>query len=306
MLVNGDSKALRVVLLSSKPRYARIFLNFPTNLSMKHFLNFQRCRDIVSPVSNPLNSGPLLALPSNPRVEATHVAHLNRERTFSGCHFLKTLRFNQHLRSANKLEMAIGDAIDLAVPDQDLASKVLGARPINPSPVQIRRGRLQLDATSNNIRRRYMTNLALNFPNSVRSAHLFSDASPVTGVELQGMILHILMISNSLMEIVMPGVHLPFGQYGIAAKMRAFLWSFFLVCGPTFVVMDFWVNKIRSLTTDMGTEIRSLDSRNIMAAFLARLNGSPMDQLSSLVGSTSRLFRRALRIPGWSHPVGMR
>ena len=105
--------------------------------------------------------------------------HLNVD-TFSGIHFLKCLRFNRHLRSANDLEEALDDGLDLAVPD----TTVLGERPPNPSFSQIRRGRLQLDATSNHIRRRYMTDLAVSHPSTVRSAHLFSDASPATGEEL--------------------------------------------------------------------------------------------------------------------------
>ena len=79
---------------------------------------------------------------------------------------------------------------------------------------------------------------------------------------------------------------------------------FFWLCGPTLSVMDFWRSKIRSMTSDMGTEFAIPDARDILAAFVAFLNGRPMDQLPSLVSPTSRLFRRTLRISGWSHLFG--
>jgi hypothetical protein len=79
--------------------------------------------------------------------------------------------------------------------------------------------RLQLDSTSNNIQRRYLTDLAEYAPETVISAHLFTDASPVTGAELQGMLLQVMLRLQPMLQIVMPGVHLPFGYTAVASTV---------------------------------------------------------------------------------------
>jgi hypothetical protein len=103
----------------------------------------------------------------------------------------------------------------------------------------------------------------------------FSDASPVTGVELQGMVLHIMLINNLLIEIIMPGVRLSYGQMGLCAKVRAFLWSFFLMIGSDYFYLDWWLTKIRSITTDRGTELGFLSVANCLDVFLKTLCAAP-------------------------------
>ena len=309
-LVTGDTRALRTVLLSKKPRYANMFRGFPKPSHVQRFIRLQSGRRGISnaqvggvSANKHDDAGGLLELPPN----GEHLA--NSTRTFGGkvevyrgTHFLKVLRFNRHLKSAATLDEAPRDAVDLLTPE-GVALPDDFAKGKQPSPAQIRRARVQLDAVSNNVRRRYMTDLYRR-GDEVVSAHLFSDGSPVTGVEIQGMLIQVWLVSNTLLEMVMPGVHLAFGQYGLSSKVYAFLWSFFLMCGPRFEVMEFFLGKIRSITTDMGIELGMLNARNVLLAFLRRLNGTPWDQLSSLVDPLSRLFRRAMRVPGWSHLFG--
>ena len=98
--------------------------------------------------------------------------------------------------------------------------------------------------------------------------HLFSDASPVTGTELQGMILQIVYATGLIECRVMPGVALWFGFTRTIDKLIALLWSLMLICGPDLKVLRFALDKIRSITTDMGTELGLLDMPDLAPSFL--------------------------------------
>ena len=54
----------------------------------------------------------------------------------------------------------------------------------------------------------------------------------------------------------------------------------------------------------MGTEIKMLDCRDVLYAFLQHLCCVPMAPLAGTVSACSRLFNRAVRISGWSHLFG--
>ena len=66
-------------------------------------------------------------------------------------------------------------------------------------------------------------------------------------------------------------------------------------------LLYFFMSRIRSVTTDMGTEINMTDAPNIVGAFLRHLAGAPLATLIGTVDLASRLMPRALKIPGWSH-----
>ena len=63
------------------------------------------------------------------------------------------------------------------------------------------------------------------------AVQVFSDASPVTGEELQGLILQCLLRDGSVHSVTLPGSTLTYGQYGSIAKVVAFMWSLALSVG---------------------------------------------------------------------------
>ena len=153
----------------------------------------------------------------------------------NGCRMVTTLRFNRHLRSANTLPQAMTDALDLAISSDetdDFREVVESRRKGTVGSHQIRRGRLRLDSMANNLWRRRLTDIAESHPETVMSVHMFSDSSPVTGGELQGMLMEIVLITRVVWKLVMPGVHLSYGQYGVASILHAFVWSFLFAHGP--------------------------------------------------------------------------
>ena len=90
---------------------------------------------------------------------------------------------------------------------------------------------MKLDAVTMNIERRYFKNIFENHRDEVVSAHVFADGSPVTGCELQGMILQLGFVDGTIEEFIMPGVVLHYGGARLIDKAQAFLYSLTLIAG---------------------------------------------------------------------------
>ena len=71
--------------------------------------------------------------------------------------------------------------------------------------------------------------------NSVRAVNLFTDSSPTTGEEIQGMVMELIRTSSEVCRTLLPGSTLVYGQYNAVAKTVALVWSLWLVCGPFFL-----------------------------------------------------------------------
>ena len=48
------------------------------------------------------------------------------------------------------------------------------------------------------------------------------------------MVIQILLKIGTMMMIIMPGVNFAYGECGVAGKVRAFIWSLFLLVGPAY------------------------------------------------------------------------
>jgi hypothetical protein len=156
-----------------------------------------------------------------------------------------------------------------------------------------------------NLERRWFTDLAQNYREQVVSMHVFSDGSPVTGHQLQGMVLQICHLwAPFVTTLVMPGVMLHHSGTSHASKLFAFMWSLYLMVGASLPTLEWVLTMIRSITTDMGTELGLTDCPSILAAFMLWLGGAPVLTLKAAIDNSTRMFRRALKIPGWSHLFG--
>ena len=115
------------------------------------------------------------------------------------------------------------------------------------------------------------------------------------------MVLDILFSNGEIIQFILPGVYMHYGGCRAVDKVVAFLWALYLVAGLEYEVLAWIISMIASLTTDHGTEIGMVDCPDILKPWLRRLMGTPMDVLVGTVHPDTRLFWRALRIPGWSH-----
>jgi hypothetical protein len=173
--------------------------------------------------------------------------------------------------------------------------------PENPSSPSLNEARIKLDAVTLQIERRQLQYLLKNKRETLQSAHVYTDASPVTGNELQGMLLELCFVCGLIQTIVLPGVMMHYGACAVVDKCVALLWALFLVVGPEFELLNFLVSMITSTTTDMGTELGVGDCPDILHTLLRRITGVPMAMLEGTTDGRSRLLKHSLKIAGWYH-----
>ena len=126
--------------------------------------------------------------------------------------------------------------------------------PTNPKRTVLQLARQKLDAVATILDRRQLQHLIRSRSEEIDSVHAYSDASPVTGKELQGMVLDIISISGALTRYIMVGVMLHFGGTRLVDKAIAFVWSLILMIGIDIDDLVWFLGRFFSFTTDMGTE----------------------------------------------------
>jgi len=67
---------------------------------------------------------------------------------------------------------------------------------------------------------------------AVDCINVYSDGSPVVGVELQGQLVDIWLTDGTRKRRTMPGTELSYGHCSSVAKCMALIWSIFLTAGP--------------------------------------------------------------------------
>ena len=85
------------------------------------------------------------------------------------------------------------------------------------------------------------------------------------------------------------------------AKSVAVLWACFLVAGPFFEDMKWWLSLVSTIITDAGTEKHTVEMPDVLRAFLLWNSGAVLETCAALVSHAEFLFPNAMRIYGWSH-----
>jgi hypothetical protein len=212
---------------------------------------------------------------------------------------LKNLKFGSFLKGLDNFDLGLEYGIKTACVSKELEEAVFAQLPETLGKTQLYAARLRIDGVAMIIERRWFRDLFENRRHEVLSMHLYTDGSPVCGMELQGMILDILFTDGTLIVLILPGCMMHYGGCRVIDKVLCFLWALHLVAGVDYEILLWIFSLLTSVTTDHGTEIGFCDVPDILGAFLRRLMGVPMSQL--VVDMGSRLFWRAVRIPGWSH-----
>ena len=193
---------------------------------------------------------------------------------------LKAVRFASHLHDVRLTNAAMEDALDLALTPR--ARRKAKERK-TPQRTAILESRLRIDAVAMCLERRELEALYM-CQDTVESMHVLSDGSPVTGTELQGMILQIIKRnSRHTVNIILPGVAQ--GCCRLIDKALALMWAIFLVTGDMNVMA--WVfSSIRSVTTDMGVELGLGGVSNLLPIFEKWMRGA---RVHTLVPECARL-----------------
>ena len=133
---------------------------------------------------------------------------------------------------------------------------------------------------------------------------VYSDASPIRGNEIQGLVLDICYKNGDIDRITMPSGTLSYGRCGVLNKTAALMFSFWLLVGPSETMLRKAFSLVRTAATDFGVEMGTLDVPDFIGAFMARLQGQSLYACRALVNPRVRLLPLALRISGWSHLFG--
>ena len=210
---------------------------------------------------------------------------------------LRGLSFSSKLRSARDFSDALGLAHEYDHPDEEPrdASR-------DPGRSTLDRATARADIVAMLLQRRFFRADALC--DEIEFITVYSDASPVVGGELQGMILDVWRKDGTRDRMVLPGGSLCYSMFDAVSKTVGLLWALWLVCGPEKFVLKYVLSNIGNICTDMGIEVGTLQMPDILDALLGWIGGTNLESLRGLVRHDRRLFGRAVRIAGWSHQMG--
>ena len=232
----------------------------------------------------------------------------SRSVFFSAEVLIKALRFSNKIKDQDDFAPAL-NAADTYLrcvrgePElEDVSSEDVDTS-AHPSSRTLHRSALVLDATACLLERRHFEGLRKR-PDCIESFHLYADGSPVTGHELQGLIYDTCYSNGDVVRSVMPAMNLPYGMTAAVDKAIAFLWSAWLVAGPSLIGLMFFLDNILSVTTDMGTEMYMQSLPDVTPAFFKMVCGEEFTSLAKYIDGSKRFLGRALRIPGWGHICG--
>ena len=282
----------------------------PSRLRIRNWCRKRRlAEDVVAATANALKSPVLDALLNVPAMMAAKQNSQQKRgaaiEKFRPNKLIKALKFGHHLRTGGAFTEALDDGLSYLKDDttSDEAPGERRSRKLDPARRTLERSKLRLDALAMLLERREVASWMVD-PNFIRSIHVFTDASPVTGTEIQGMILEIFFRTGEMQRRILPGISMQYGFNSVLDKVIALIWALWLVAGPLISTVAFLKDKIRSITTDYGHELDMHDVADVTDAFFLWLRGTSMEALHGTVDAGTRFFQTTLRIGGWSHTLG--
>jgi hypothetical protein len=309
-MAGGSDALLRSVPLGARVRRDCLLGGVPSNAAIKRWRRDMQARELapgpdVDEDTADIWTETLLELPATgartERVEdASKQGGPDRlKRSKDPVKIIHALRFASFLKSTSVFSEAVTAAV--VYNDSD-SSEVERDDSKDNKRATIDRQKARLDAVGMALdRREFAADMAVD---AIAGINIYSDASPVSGAELQGMVVDCCMRDKTVKQTVLPGSTLSYGHYDAIAKTVAFLWSAWLMVGPTREAMEYFLSKVVSLTTDFGIEMHTVEMPCVLHAFMAWIAGEPLETARRLVDYSKRLFPNALRIAGWSHVIG--
>ena len=165
----------------------------------------------------------------------------------------------------------------------------------------LRKCRMKLDFVANIYHRRWFDAMLGQQETKVH-LYLMCDASPQwRGLELWAASIDVLRSGADSADVrkllLLPLITLPKSMRDQFGKCAAFVWQAFLVAGPSFDGVRRWLNSIRGVLTDLGTERLMARSPDFLISFFQWI-GAPTP-----AGCQPQryLLPKAIQVPGWKH-----
>jgi len=212
---------------------------------------------------------------------------------------VRALGFAVFLRSTAEFTEALEAALEFQLNDDTLDVR---SQKQSPSRSTLMRSKGRLVAVSMLLtRRRVHAWLATK---QIRSIDINTDASPTSGMELQGTVFDFILMNGEKVQLTPPGASLTYGHYDACNKTVALLHGLWCMVGPSHDDLREICLLVRGICTDHGIEIRTLDMPDFTEAYVKWMDGATLDEVKSLVRWDRRLLPNALRISGWNHTFG--
>ena len=209
------------------------------------------------------------------------------------------LYFSRFLKSSRYFTAAAQAAFAYDNPDHDEAERDCSN---DPSRWSIDDANKKLDIVDLLILRRRMHAAAEH--DSIKAINVYTDSSPVSGTEMQGMLMDIHFTDDTHDRIELPGGSLTYGLFDAVSKTICLLHAFWLIAGPDAKTVKYVCSRVISVTTDFGTEKHTIEMRDCVTAYCMWMNGVPLDDCRAFVDVTRRWLPNAIRLAGWSHALG--
>jgi len=309
-LLRGEISIVNSIPLRTPIRYAGMVPDFPAQYIVRHHWR-QWTREAlpegerltpaagldVSSASRFLrNSRKRRGLPSTEMLK-----HPVKKQKFDPIKLIRAIYVQHFLRDEDKL-VGCMDAVNRYKADVSDDEVPLEDPTAHPSRTTRCRARHRCDVVDMLLERRefdvwYTEDL-------VESINVLTDASPVVGMELQGQVIDIILRTGDIHTRTLPGSALAYGLCGATAKAVSLMWAFVLVMGPEQEKVLYACSKVKSFTTDNGTEVNIVRTPDLCKAFYLWMAGTPLMDLKDQVLQSSRMWSNAIRIIGFGHTFG--
>jgi len=214
-------------------------------------------------------------------------------------HLMNALCFSRFLRSVRDFTPAMQAAHVFDNPDEEEEDRDCSK---DPSRSTIEDANRKLDVVDLLILRRRFHAAAAH--DLLKAVNVYSDSSPVSRTEMQGMVIDVHFHNGDFERIELPGGTLCYGLFDAISKTICLLHAFWLIAGPDAATLQYFCSRVISVTTDFGTEKHTIEMRDCVRAYCEYMDGRPLDECRQFVDVTRRWLPNAIRLAGWSHSLG--
>ena len=278
-LLLGDASVVKSIRLTRQLRYEGVIPTHPKKFVIRHYWQ-QWCHgalDTPASLDRPVlhsaqvSSAELRHPQKRGLFDTEKLKRPTKKSRYDPVKLIQAIDFQHYLRDEGKFTqaMAAGRRYDADTSDEEEAP---APKKVDPSKSTRQRARHRVDVVSMLLERRefqewYERDL-------VRSVQVYSDASPVVGVELQGQLIDVVLVDGTIHRRVFPGSELPYGNTGVVSKCVALLWGFVLTIGAEPDIIRYALSKVSCVTTDNGTEIDLIQTPDLVEAFFSGLEAN--------------------------------
>ena len=241
----------------------------------------------------------VLAMPKRRRVETVEGAGASAKRPFNPLRWIRCAYFSNYLKDQRDFTAAMGAAHAVDHSDEESGDRDATR---DPGASTLRRTFGKMDVLDQLLWRREFH--AARVHDLLFAINLYTDSSPVSGHELQGLLADVSWKNGREERVVLPGSSLAYGLFDAVNKTIGMVHALWLLSGPEYEDVWYICSKVVSVTTDMGVERETLTLPNMVRAYCQFMAGTPFERCGQSVDRSERWIKHALRVGGWSHAWG--